>query len=78
MSRSHPDITVSLNKLDRVDVVLTADSVIEALLVLRDRSGVRLTVALDPEDLARVSSACADASRRFGDEIDRRDAEGAA
>lgn len=78
MSRSHPDITVSINKLDRVDVVLTADRVIEALLVLRDRSGVRLTVALDPEDLMRVSTACADASRRFDDEIDRRYAEGAA
>ena len=78
MSRSNPDITVSLNKLDRVDVVLTADRVIEALLVLRDRSGVRLTVALDPEDLARISTACADASNRFDDEIDRRDAEGAA
>jgi len=74
----HPDITVSLNKLDRVDVVLTADRVIEALLVLRDRSGVRLTVALDPEDLMRISAACAGASNRFDDEIDRRDAEGAA
>ena len=78
MSSRHPDITVSLNKLDRVDVVLTADRAIEALLVLRDRSGMRLTVALDPEDLARISTACADASRRFDDEIDRRDAEGAA
>ena len=77
MSR-HPDITVSLGKLDRVDVVLTADRFIEALLVLRDRSGVRLTVALDPEDLMRVSTACADTSNRFDDEIDRRDAEGAA
>jgi hypothetical protein len=78
VSRSHPDITVSLNKLDRVDVALTADRVIEALLVLRDRSGVRLTVALDPEDLARISTACTDASNRFDDEIDRRDAESAA
>lgn len=75
MSSRHPDITVSLNKLDRVDVVLTADRVIEALLVLRDRSGVRLTVALDPEDLMRISTACVAASNRYDDEIDRRDAE---
>ena len=78
MSRRQTDVTVSLGKLDRVDVVLTADRVIEALLVLRDRSGVRLTVALDPEDLMRISTACADGSNRFDDEIDRRDAEGAA
>ena len=52
------DITVSLNKLDRVDVVLTAGRTIEALLVLRDRSGVRLTVLLDPEDLGRIASEC--------------------
>ena len=74
MSR-RADITVSLNKLDRVDVVLTADRTIEALLVLRDRSGARLTVMLDPEDLMRISTACAEGSNRFDDEIDRRDAE---
>jgi hypothetical protein len=78
VSRSHPDITVSLNKLDRVDVVLTADRVIEALLVLWDRSGVRLTVMLDPEDLGRIASECTSGRKRFDDEIDRRDAEGAA
>ena len=78
MSRRQTDVTVSLGKLDRVDVVLTADRVIEALLVLRDRSDVRLTVMLDPDDLARVAKACADASNRYDDEIDRRDAESAA
>ena len=69
------DITVSLDKLDRVDVVLTADRTIEALLVLRDRSGVRLTVMLDPEDLGRIASECTSGRKRFDDEIDRRDAE---
>ena len=74
MSR-RTDITVSLDKLDRMDVVLTADRTIEALLVLRDRSGARLTVMLDPEDLMRISTACAEGSNRFDDEIDRRDAD---
>ena len=74
MSR-RTDITVSLDKLDRMDVVLTAARTIEALLVLRDRSGARLTVMLDPEDLMRISTACAEGSNRFDDEIDRRDAE---
>ena len=78
MSRRQTDVTVSLGKLDRVDVVLTADRVIEAMLVLRDRSDVRLTVMLDPDDLMRISAACADASNRYDDEIDRRDAESAA
>lgn len=74
MSRQ-TDIAVSLNKLDRVDVVLTADRTIEALLVLRDRSGVRLTVMLDPEDLGRIASECTSGRKRFDDETDRRDAD---
>lgn len=72
------DISLDLGKLDAADVVLTTDARIDALLVLRSRSGLRTTIALDPDDLRRIAAACAKAETRYLDEIDRRDAEGAA
>jgi hypothetical protein len=73
------EVSVDLGKLDAADVILSDGKRIEALLVLRSRgTGTRLTIALDPDDLFRISSACADASNRYDDEIDRRDAESAA
>ena len=79
MSARRTDISVDLGKLDAADVVLTHGKRIDALLVLRSRgTGSRLTIALDPDDLFRLSSACADADHRFQTEIDKRDEEGAA
>jgi len=76
---SRADISVDLGKLDSADVMLTDGKRIEAMLVLRARgTGARLTISLDPEDLARISSVCADAGHRFCVEIDRRDEEAAA
>ena len=75
---SRADISVDLGKLDAADVMLTDGKRIEAMLVLRARgTGARLTISLDPEDLARISSVCADADHRFCVEIDRRDEEAA-
>ena len=73
------DISLDLGKLDAADVLLTTDARIDALLVLWSRGGgLRTTIALDPDDLRRIAAACAKAEARYLDEIDRRDAEGAA
>ena len=78
MSHNRTDISVDLGKLDAADVILTTGRCIEAMLVLRARgTGARLTISLDPEDLFRISSVCADAEHRFSVEIDRRDEEAA-
>ncbi len=78
MSGNRTDISVDLGKLDAADVILTDGKRIEAMLVLRSRgTGARLTISLDPDDLFRLSSVCADADHRFSVEIDRRDEEAA-
>ena len=79
MSSNRTDVSIDLGRLDAADVVLTDGKRIEAMLVLRSRgTGTRLTIALDPDDLFRISSACADADHRYNVEIDKRDEEGAA
>jgi hypothetical protein len=78
VSGNRTDISVDLGKLDAADVILTDGKRIEAMLVLRSRgTGARLTISLDPDDLFRLSSVCADADHRFSVEIDRRDEEAA-
>jgi len=73
------EVSIDLGKLDAADVVLSDGKRIEAMLVLRSRgTGTRLTIALDPDDLFRISKACADGDHRYNVEIDRRDEEGAA